>query len=384
MSSNVGMRVRRDPPAVRALRLRVREFLAEARARGIFTPAVDGWHTAWNAEFSRELGRAGWLGMTLPREYGGHGLSYQERFAVTEELLAAGAPVAAHWVADRQSGPSIVKFGTEEQKRAYLPGIATGEMLFAIGMSEPNSGSDLAAVATRGEKVDGGWMVTGNKVWTSGAHLADAFLLLARTSPRDAQHRHRGLTQFIVDLRSPGIDIRPIMSMSGIAHFNEVFLDNVFVPDSRLLGEVGEGWHQVTSELSFERSGPERFLSTFRILHDVVDGIATGVLDPSADIGAQIARLAGLHTMSMSVSHTLARGEDAGTVAALVKVLGTIQEGDIVATVDDLLGDLRHRPGVETLAALIEDGLLLRPGFSLRGGTNEILRGVIARGLGMR
>ncbi|HEX3310986.1 MAG TPA: acyl-CoA dehydrogenase family protein [Streptosporangiaceae bacterium] len=160
------------PPAAAGLRAQVREFLAAERKSGAWTPRADVWLSGWDERFSKELGRRGWLGMTIPVEYGGHGATPLERYVVTEELLAAGAPVAAHWVADRQIGPTLLRFGTEEQRRRYLPGIAAGEVYFGIGMSEPDSGSDLASVRTRAEKVDGGWALTGTKVWTSGAHRA--------------------------------------------------------------------------------------------------------------------------------------------------------------------------------------------------------------------
>ena len=266
-----------EGPALTELRLEVREFLHEQIAAGVFVPHVDTWLTRWDREFTRELGRRGWLGMTIPKEYGGHARTFLERFVVTEELLIVGAPVAAQWVADRQIGPSLLRFGTEEQKQAFLPGIAHGEVIFGIGMSEPDSGSDLASVRTRGEPAeqDGrtGWRVTGTKVWTSGAHEADGFFALARTEPLDLAHRHAGLSQFIVDLHAPGVEIRPIVSMGGDHHFNEVHLNGVFVPDDRVLGKLGEGWRQVSSELAFERSGPERFLSTFQLLAEAASAM---------------------------------------------------------------------------------------------------------------
>ena len=258
------------PPAAAQLRAQVREFLADERAAGAWRPRADVWLSGWDERFTKELGRRGWLGMTIPVEYGGHGASPLERYVVTEELLAAGAPVAAHWVADRQIGPTLLRFGTEEQRRRYLPGIAAGEVYFGIGMSEPDSGSDLASVRTKAERVDGGWALTGTKVWTSGAHRARAFFALARTAPRDEAHRHAGLSQFIVELSSPGVTIRPIPLLTGAHHFNEVVFDGVFVPDAMVLGEIGSGWHQVTSELAFERSGPERFLSTYPLLAALV------------------------------------------------------------------------------------------------------------------
>ncbi|MDN5796636.1 MAG: acyl-CoA dehydrogenase family protein [Intrasporangium sp.] len=371
-----------EGPALTELRLQVRAFLDEQIADGRFVSHVDTWLTRWDRDFTRELGRRGWLGMTIPPEYGGHGRTFLERFVVTEELLVVGAPVAAQWIADRQIGPSLLRYGTQEQKQAYLPGIARGEVVFGIGMSEPDSGSDLASVRTRGERVEGGWRVTGTKVWTSGAHEADAFFALARTAPLDPAHRHEGLSQFIVDLHAPGIEIRPIISMGGDHHFNEVHLGGVFIPDDRVLGEVGEGWRQVTSELGYERSGPERFLSTYQLLAEAASAMGEGRLPQDVGLGRQVARVAALHQLSFAVSTALEAHADADTAAAVVKVLGTSTEGDIADYVDMLTATGWVED--EDLYRLLHAAIIQRPGFTLRGGTNEILRGVIARGLGLR
>lgn len=371
-----------DPRDTDALRADVRRFVAEQRDQGRIKRGVDSWLSGWDEDFSRALAARGWLGMTVPAEYGGHGLSFRERFAVTEELLAAGAPVAAHWIADRQIVPSLLKYGTEHQKRTYLPKIARGECYFGIGMSEPDSGSDLASVRTRATKSDTGWTIEGTKVWTSGAHRADAFICLARTEPADPENRHAGLSQFIVDLRSPGVEIRPIISMGGAHHFNEVHLNNVHVPDDMVFGEIGNGWTQVTSELSFERSGPERFLSTFPLLAEAAEQAAQHNVPANPDLGRLVARIAGLHQMSAAVAGSLERKEPADTAAAVVKVLGTTTEGDI-ADYADLLAEPGD-PGTGELRRLADQAVIQRPGFTLRGGTNEVLRGVIARGLGLR
>ena len=371
-----------EGPALTELRLEVRAFLDEQIAAGTFVPHVDTWLTRWDRDFTRALARRGWLGMVIPTEYGGQGRTYLERFVITEELLVVGAPVAAHWIAERQIGPSLLKYGTEEQKQAFLPGISRGDIVFGIGMSEPDSGSDLASVRTRAEQVDGGWRLTGTKVWTSGAHEADGFFALARSAPLDPEHRHAGLSQFIVDLRAPGVEIRPIISMGGDHHFNEVHLDGVFIPDNRVLGNVGEGWQQVTSELGFERSGPERFLSTFQLLAAAAEAMGEGHLPLDTGLGRQVARVAALHQMSFAVSTALEAHENADTAAAVVKVLGTTTEGDIADYVDTLTASGWIED--EELYALLHAAILQRPGFTLRGGTNEILRGVIARGLGMR
>ncbi|WP_233152782.1 acyl-CoA dehydrogenase family protein [Mycobacterium sp. NS-7484] len=359
------------------LRAEVRDFVADQLAAGAFTPSVDAWLCGWDENFTAALAHQGWLGMTVPVQYGGHGRSFQERFVVTEELLAAGAPVAAHWIADRQIVPSLLKYGTEDQKSTFLPRIVRGECFFGIGMSEPDSGSDLASVRTRAVPVEGGWSITGTKVWTSGAHRAHAFIVLARTEPVDPAHRHAGLSQFIVDLRAPGVDVRPIISMNGGHHFNEVVLDEVFIPDAMVFGEIGRGWTQVTSELSFERSGPERFLSTFPLLAQALENTPD-----DAELGRLVARVAGLHHMSTAVAGALERGENPNVSAAVVKVLGTTVEGDIADFVDRQTGD--DNPPDAQWAQLVATAVDQRSGFTLRGGTNEVLRGVIARGLGLR
>ncbi|AFM16377.1 acyl-CoA dehydrogenase [Mycolicibacterium chubuense NBB4] len=380
-------RLRLVPPAgadaaAEGLRAEVRTFVAEQLAAGAFTPSVDSWLCGWDEAFTAALARRGWLGMTVPERYGGHGRTFGERYVVTEELLAAGAPVAAHWIADRQIVPSLLKYGTEEQKSHYLPRIVAGECFFGIGMSEPDSGSDLASVRTRAVPVDGGWSLTGTKVWTSGAHRAHAFIVLARTAPADPARRHDGLSQFIVDLRSPGVQVRPIVSMNGRHHFNEVILGAAFVPDSRVFGQIGQGWAQVTSELAFERSGPERFLSTFPLLPHAVEHRAEPPAVPDAELGRLVARVAGLHHMSTAVAGSLQRGEAADVPAAVVKVLGTTVEGDLADFADRDTGDdgAQTAPWADLVASAVDQ----RPGFTLRGGTNEVLRGVIARGLGMR
>lgn len=365
-----------------ALRDEVRAFLADQRAAQHFTPTVDGWLSGWDEAFTKALAAHGYLGMTVPREYGGQGRSHIERFIVTEELLAAGAPVAAHWIADRQIVPALLKNGSEGQRREFLPKIAAGECFFGIGMSEPDSGSDLASVRTRATRTEGGWSLTGTKVWTSGAHRGHAFIVLARTAPVDPAHRHDGLSQFIVRFDGPGVEVRPIVSMNSSHHFNEVILDDAFVAEDMVFGEIGDGWRQVTAELSFERSGPERVLSTFPLLADTAENMAAQTISYDAELGRLVARVAGLHQMSTAVAGALERREAADVSAAVVKLLGTSTEGDIADFADLRTGDeTTTRPEFRDLVSVAVDQ---RPGFTLRGGTTEVLRGVIARGLGLR
>ncbi len=367
------------------LRHDVRAFLTAERAAGGFIPRVDSWISGWDEEFSRKLGARGWLGMTIPKQYGGHGRSHLDRYVVTEELLAAGAPVAAHWVADRQVGPSLMRHGTDHQRQRYLPGIARGETYFAIGMSEPESGSDLASVKTRAVKVAGGWELSGTKVWTSGAHHATAFFVLARSEPLDPAHRHEGLTQFIVDLDSPGIDIRPIKLLTGQHHFNEVVLEKVFVPDELMLGRPGDGWVQVTSELAVERSGPERILSSFPLLTAFIAQLGQ---QPDVDdvrlVGGLVARAFTLRQLSLSIAGALSDGSPVDVPAAVVKDLGTRFERELVESVAEHTTTAPDAEAADEFSRLLAEGVLHAPGFTLRGGTSEILRGVMARGLGLR
>jgi alkylation response protein AidB-like acyl-CoA dehydrogenase len=369
------------------LRDAVRDFLRADRDEFGWEPAVDSWLAGWDEGFSARLGDAGFVGLTIPESYGGRGLGHLHRYVVAEELLVQGAPVAAHWTADRQVAPGLLAYGTEEQRERLLPRIAAGRFYSSIGMSEHDAGSDLAAVqarAARADRPDGGWLLSGTKVWTSGAHKAHQVVVLARTSAPDPQHRHAGFSQFLVPCDADGVRIEPIMLMSGAHHFNEVSFDAVFVPDADVLGDIGNGWRQVTSELSFERSGPERMLSTAPLLIAAIRALSR---DPSSDdgtaavLGDLLARLISLRQLSVSVARTLADGRDPANQAALVKDLGTRFEQDSVDAIADLLESAQQDPQLEHMLAT---AWLHKPMFTLRGGTNEVLRGVVARGMGLR
>lgn len=372
-----------NTPDLKQFRASIRQFLRADRARFGWQPAVDSWLSRWDVEFSGRLGSAGFLGLAIPSAYGGRELGHIHRYVATEEMLAHGAPVAAHWMADRQVAPGLLAYGNEEQCRRLLPRIAAGRLFFAIGLSEHGAGSDLAAAQTRASRVEGGWVLNGTKVWTSGAHLADYMVVLARTSPQDPQQRHSGFSQFLVPCDSAGVTIDPIVAMSGEHHFNEVVFDDVFVTDGDVLGEIGAGWHQVTAELSFERSGPERFLTTAPLILTAIRTSSRGEPDRNhaGEVGELLARMISLRQLSVSVARTLVSGESAGLEAALVKDLGTRFEQESVDLVTRLLDGT---PIDGELRDLVETAWLHRPMFSLRGGTNEVLRGVVARGMGLR
>jgi acyl-CoA dehydrogenase len=358
----------------------VRGFLDDQIAAGRFTPRCDAWLTGWDPQFSRLLADRGWVGMTIPREYGGHGRTTLERYVVTLELLAAGAPVAAHWIADRQTAPSLLRFGGEEVKRRFLPAISRGECHFAIGMSEPDSGSDLASVRTRAVRADGGWRVDGSKVWTSGAHQAHAFFVLCRTSDSPGD-RHGGLSQLIVPLDAPGVQVRPIRLLTGEEHFNEVVLDQVFVPDDMVLGEIGAGWHQVTSELAVERSGPERFMSTYPLLVALIDRLRADGRAGDREIGELSADLVVLRRLSWSVAWRMYRGASPEMAAAVAKDLGTAFERTVYEVARRSVPAEPDIASEEPYERLLAQAVLHGPGFTLRGGTTEILRQIVARKL---
>ena len=319
--------------------------------------------------------------MTWPKRFGGHERSSLERYVVLEELLSAGAPVGAHWIADRQSGPLLMRFANEQVALEVVPKIARGDTYFCIGMSEPNSGSDLASVRTRGEKTAGGWRVNGQKIWTSGAHRAHYMIALVRTDP--AAQKHGGLSQFLIDMKTPGITVRPIRNLLGEHDFNEVFLDDVEVPDSHVIGQPGEGWSQVSAELAFERSGPERYLSSSQLVLEMLDGAQAG--NPRADValGRVVAKYGALRQMSLGVAGMLARGENPALQASLVKDVGAVLEQGIPEIAHDLFGGSLLDPD-SSLADVLDYTTMSAPSYSLRGGTREILRGIIARGLDLR
>jgi acyl-CoA dehydrogenase len=267
----------------------IRAFVREAMPESPDIPE-DAWIIGFDRTFSKKLATRGWIGLTWPREYGGQGKSYLDRLILTEELLRHGAPVAAHWLGDRQMGPSILRYGTPEQKRKFLPGIISGDIVFCIGMSEPGAGSDLAGLQTKAVDDGDAYILSGQKIWTSFAHLADYCYLVARTNP-DVP-KHKGISEFLVDMRTPGITTKPIVDMTGAHHFNEVFFDQVRIPKDCLVGEKDRGWYQIASQLDYERSGIERLMSNYPIL-----GAITRYVQETGQIQRELVRhrLAQLH-----------------------------------------------------------------------------------------
>ena len=368
----------RLPDEAEAVRQQVREFLARELDSSVLLNSDAAVGTS--VELSRKIAKQGWIGMTWPRQYGGAERTFLERYVVTEELLASGAPVSLHWAGDRQSGPLLLKYGTEAQKQHFLPKIVEGEIFFSIGMSEPNSGSDLASIKTNATKTDGGWLLNGSKIWTSGAQATDYMVTLARTAPV-SENRHAGMSQLLVNLHDENVTVRGIKTLAGEEEFNQVFFDDVFAPDDCLVGEPGNGWEQVMSELGYERSGPERYLSAFRLVVEFAREIqANPTSEQLALLGRLSAHLVTLRRMSISVAGMLESGKVPLVEAALIKDVGTVFER--------MTPELIRLAGLEKpsrrFVDTFNDCLLHAPSYTVRGGTREIMRGVIARGLGLR
>lgn len=368
------------PDSAAALRQKVRDLIASYPINPDPAKRANCWAVA-DPAFSKLLGDAGLIGMTWSREYGGHERSSLERYVVLEELLASGAPVGAHWIADRQTGGMLLNYGQEEEKRRWVPGMARGEVFACIGLSEPNSGSDLASVKTTAQKKGDRWVIDGQKVWTTGAHFSHVMIALVRTTP--GSQRNEGLSQFVIPMDAPGVTIRPIIDLTGGHDFNEVFFDSVELEEHALVGTEGNGWRQVTAELSLERSGPERYLSSTALFLELLRHVG-----PTTDsnvrqlVGKLAAEMWTLRMMSATVAAKLASGEDPALEATIVKDLGNSFEQAMPALVQAAV-DL-DLAGEAPLARVLGHLLQVSPSFSLRGGTREILKGIIARGLGLR
>jgi alkylation response protein AidB-like acyl-CoA dehydrogenase len=232
--------------------------------------------------------------------------------------------------------------------------------------------------------VDGGWSITGSKLWTTNAHRAQYMIGLFRTAG-DPSDRHAGLSQFLVDLSRPGISVRPIRDLSGDEHFNEVVFEDALLPADALIGRAGEGWQQAMAELAYERSGPERFLSSIGALIELIRVLGPEASEEAAAlVGRLTAQLVTLRKMSISVAGMLEAKRDPAIEAAVVKDLGGSFEQSLPEVVQAFAGldlDAEHGSDLQQVMAHLT---LVAPSFSLRGGTREILRGIIARGLGLR
>lgn len=362
---------RSGPPA--DVRGRIRAVIDDWFQDATNKPFVDSWLRGFSVEFSRRLSAAGLIGAAWPSRYGGQDASNLDRLVVTEELLRAGAPAAAHWASERQIGPALLRLGTEQAKEELLPKIISVDAVFCLGMSEENAGSDLASVRTSATRVGGGWLINGRKMWTGHAHRATHAYVLARTSA--GARKQDGLSEFLVDMDQPGITVTPIVNIAGEHRFNQVDFVDAFVPDHRLLGVEGNGWRQVVEQLSFERGGAERYLSSYILLKELIKrASAQGRSDLDQTIGTLIARLAVLRRLAWDIARSLDAGAAPITEAAASKMLGNQFEVDVIETFRSVLGpdDLARN---SDYAKAMQSS----PGFEIRGGAVEVLLSIIAR-----
>lgn len=375
-------------PEQQAFRSDIRTFLAQEVSSESSTE--DGWIVGYSPEFSRKLGARGWIGLTWPKKYGGQERSYLDRLVLTEELLRAGAPVAAHWLGDRQVGPALLAYGSEEQKATLLPRVTKGEIVFCLGMSEPGAGSDLASLRTKAAEEGDHFVLNGQKIWTSFAHVADYAYLVARTDSNVP--KHKGISEFLVDMKIPGVTVRPLVDITGEHHFNEVFFDNVKVEKRWLIGEKNRGWYQIASQLDYERSGIERLLSNYPLFRDTLKyaqetGLAKDPLVRTQLAQMQIELDMG-RFMVYKVAWLLTQGQVPNHEAAMAKCFCTEVEQRIAQTVCNLLGDysvlLPGSPAAR-LSGRAALEYLYAPAYTIQGGTSNVLRNIMAiRGLGLQ
>jgi alkylation response protein AidB-like acyl-CoA dehydrogenase len=340
-------------------------------------PSGPGEQVQFELEWQRKLHAGGWAGVSWPQEYGGRGATLFEQAIFLEELARARAPRPANILGLVMGGPVVIAHGSEEQKERFLKPILSAEEIWCQGFSEPESGSDLASLKTRAVNSSGTWKVTGQKVWTSYAHVAKWCMLLARTDP-DAP-KHKGITYFILDMDQPGVEVRPLPQITGDPEFNEIFLEEAEIPDENIVGEVGGGWQVAITTLMFERAGlgAAAVLGLRRTLDDLVDVIRERGLqdDPLirqriADlrIGIEAMRLGGLRAMT----ETMKRG-----VPGPEGSLGKWQWADYNQGLTELANEILGPEGMRADTEWSYRFLRAR-GNSIEGGTTEVLKNVIA------
>lgn len=351
-------------PELLALGEEARE-VGRAAAANVEMPE-DSWLIGNDRAFSQELAQRGWLGMTWPVEHGGGGYSTLERFMVVEGLIATGAPIASSWFADRQIGPTLLQFGTDEQRQAWLPGIVNGTSQWSIGMSEPDAGSDVASVRTHASRDGDRWIVNGQKIWTSGAADADFIYLVARTDP-DAPP-HKGLSEFVVAMDSPGITIKPITDLTGNRHFCEVFFEEVEVPHGHLCGELNGSFGQIMRQMEHERGGIDRLVSN-RALYDLIREETGTISDPL--LRQRFSRAESIYTIARHMILREVVGQAPAGWSAVTKTLATEFEIEVAELCGSVMGPQ------SMLWNRVSRNICYAPAYTLMGGTTLILRNII-------
>ena len=375
-------------------RSEVRDFLEEKVKSGDFEVTSNGWIESYSQEFSKEMSDKGWIGMTWPDEYGGHGHTYIDRAILMEEMLTYQAPIGYHFLGDRQVGPAIMHFGNEEQKKEYLPKIINAEISFAIGLSEPNAGSDLVSVKTYAKEEEDCFILNGQKVWTTGAHRADCIWMIVRTDLEAP--KHKGISELIVDLKSPGVTVRPIINIAGVHSFNEVFFEDVKVPKENLVGVKNRGFYQLMAQVDYERAGLERLMQNYPLFVYLLEYVKKEERDgqpickdphvrstlAELEIEYQVGRL-----FCYQVAWTLAQGRIPNREAALCKAYCTQYEqrlSDAATRILGIGGRLMPNSKWAPLNGEAANSYLWAVSYTIQGGSLEVLKNIVAtRGLGL-
>jgi len=346
------------------------------------------------ADFAKRLATKGWVAPHWPKEYGGLGLSVVEQLIFNEEMSLANAPVGYSMIGVGWAGPTIIVYGTDEQKQRFLQPITSGTTMWCQGFSEPNAGSDLANLSTRAVRDGDDYVINGQKIWTSGAHYADWMILIARTD-QDAP-KHKGISYFLVDMKTPGITTRPLIDMMNNHGFNEIFFENVRVPRANLLGEENRGWYMATTTLDFERSSIGGAVGAKKMLDDLVvwtkETRSNGhyVYDEApvrwrlgeAAVEAELGRL-----LSYRVVTLQSRGLVPNYESSIAKLFNTDMQLRMAKSgmeIMGLYGQLDHKDKKSPLQGRFERQYLWQTGLAVGGGTTEIQKNIIAmRGLGL-
>ncbi len=371
-----------------AFRQEVRAFLEDEMKQGRWRPSCDAWIMGHDPEFTKRVAAKGWIGLTWPREYGGQGRSFIDRLIITEEMLRYGAPAACHWFADRQIGGAIVHYGTDEQKKELLPMILRGEAYVGLGMSEPDAGSDLASLKTRATEDGDYYIIDGQKTWTSGGSHMNWIYLVARTDPEVP--KARGISEFFFQTSLPGVNIVPIEDITGGVHFNEVFFDNVRIPNTCLIGQKNRGYYQILNQLDYERSGMERLMANYPLFEALIQYAKETRRNgrPLTEDPVVRARLAQLkielevgRKHMYRVAMVMDEGHAPNWESSMSKAYGTAFEQRLAAAaveIAGLYGQLAPGSARVPMSGMAYHSYLSSKGYSLQAGSSEVLKNILA------
>lgn len=360
-------------------------------AQGDIDDASDGLESgdSWSPEFSRFLGSRGLISLPWPVQYGGSGLNHMKQMIFNEEVGDLNAPIGAHRRGLFYAAPILMIYGTEQQKKEYLPRIAAGEAFFCQGFSEPGAGSDLASLQTKAIRQGDNYIVNGSKIWTSDGHRAEYMFLAARTDLDAA--KHRGISNFLVDMKYPGVTVSPIVNMAGIHSFNQIFFDNVSIPANMLVGDEGKGWYQTAAALDFERSSITSFAAVARTVKRYVAHLRQERTVPPSPVRHELAALAIDVEVGRLMAYRIASMQSQGKIPNLEASMSKLFSSELsqrAANVGMKLFGMRSNviegPDAQQFGFKVGRSYLSSPSATIGGGTSEVQRNVIAtRGLGL-